>query len=330
MFNWFYFAINTGSFVSTLLIPVLYEKYGPSLAFGVPGILMGIATLIFWMGRHKYVRLPPTGFPRNNFVFINAYMLGALFTREKGASVKEMAAQKFTPESVDGVFAVWRVLAVFAFIPIYWALYDQSGSEWVLQAKSLDLHFMGITWLPSQIQALNPILILAFIPLFSYVIYPLVEKAGIKVTPLRKIGAGFFVLASSFIAIAYLQTRIDHGFKPGIGLQILAYILLTASEIMVSITGLEYAYTQAPKSMKSTIMAFFLMTVFVGDLFVSLVNNNISEGGFLSSLEGNATFYWFFLAILGAFTLVFVIVSSFIKEKSYLVEEPVFMDEGKN
>src|SRR5690606_15807559 len=124
--------------------------------------------------------------------------------------------------------------------PIFWALYDQNGSEWVLQATRMNLHFLGITWYPSQIQAVNPILILAFIPLFTYGIYPFVEKMGIRFTPLRKIGTGLFVLASSFLVIALIQQNIDQGGQPNIAWQILAYALLTASEILVSITGLEY------------------------------------------------------------------------------------------
>ena len=318
MFNWFYFAINVGAFVSSLLTPVLMEKYGPKVAFGVPGVLMGLATFIFWLGRKKYVMVPPTGFKRENFIFINAYALKNMGKRKKGMSLLDVAKEKYSAKSVEGIKSVWQVLAVFAFIPIYWALYDQSASEWVLQAGNMNLNFLGHTWLPAQIQSVNAVLILAFIPLFTYGIYPLVEKIGIKVTPLRKMGAGFIVMILTFVLVAMIQMRIDAGHKPDIAWQILAYAALTASEILVSITGLEYAYTQAPKSMKSTIMSFWLFTVFVGDLFDTLVNQNINDGGFLSHLKG-ADFYWFFTAILAAFTIVYLIVSKFIKEKSYLI-----------
>ncbi|MEE2751784.1 MAG: MFS transporter, partial [Myxococcota bacterium] len=40
VFGWFYFSINLGAFASTLLTPWLLAKYGPHVAFGVPGILM--------------------------------------------------------------------------------------------------------------------------------------------------------------------------------------------------------------------------------------------------------------------------------------------------
>ncbi len=51
VFGWFYFAINLGAFASTLLTPWLLANYGPHVAFGVPGILMALATLFFWVGR---------------------------------------------------------------------------------------------------------------------------------------------------------------------------------------------------------------------------------------------------------------------------------------
>ena len=60
VFDAFYWTINFGSFFASLLMPIFLRNYGPAVAFGIPGILMGIATLIFWMGRRQYVRVPPT------------------------------------------------------------------------------------------------------------------------------------------------------------------------------------------------------------------------------------------------------------------------------
>ena len=60
VFDAFYWSINFGSFFASLLMPIFLREYGPAVAFGIPGILMGIATLVFWMGRPQYVRVPPT------------------------------------------------------------------------------------------------------------------------------------------------------------------------------------------------------------------------------------------------------------------------------
>ncbi len=60
VFDFFYWTINFGSFFASLLMPLFLRSYGPAVAFGIPGVLMFIATLIFWLGRKQYVRIPPT------------------------------------------------------------------------------------------------------------------------------------------------------------------------------------------------------------------------------------------------------------------------------
>src|ERR1700712_241256 len=138
VYGWFYFSINAGSMISTVLIPWVYSVYGPKWAFGIPGILMGIATIIFFSGRKKYVRVPPSGVKRDNFLFISLYALFNIGKKQKGQSLLDVAKGEFNPEKVEGIKAVYRVLAVFAFIPIFWAMWDQSESEWVIQAADMN------------------------------------------------------------------------------------------------------------------------------------------------------------------------------------------------
>ncbi|MFT6395338.1 MAG: POT family proton-dependent oligopeptide transporter [Bradymonadia bacterium] len=245
VFGWFYFSINTGAFLSTMLTPWLLEWYGPHYAFGIPGILMAIATFAFWKGRNVFVHIPPSG--------------------------KRWFDETFSPV---GLKAMAKVSVVFLFIAVFWALFDQTGSSWVLQAEDMDRYWLGRTWLSSQIQAVNPIMILVFIPTFQFIVYPAINKFW-KLTPMRKISLGLFVMVGGFAMVAYAQGLIDAGQRPSIGWQVSAYAILTASEVMVSITGLEFAYTQAPKTMKSVIMALFLMSVSLGNIFTATVNNNI-------------------------------------------------------
>jgi POT family proton-dependent oligopeptide transporter len=320
VYGWFYFSINSGSVFATLLIPVIYANYGAAWAFGVPGILMAIATLIFWLGRKSYRKVPPAGIQRNNFAFISLYALFNLGKKKKGESWLDVAKASFPEESVEGVKAVYRVLTVFAFIPIFWAMWDQNLSEWVLQAAKMDRTIFGKEVLPEQVQTVNPIFLLTMIPVFTYGIYPFFEKLGIKTTPLRRIGTGLFLTALSFVVIALIQQQIDNGATPSIWWQILAYFILSAAEVLVSITGLEYAYTHSPKAMKSTMSAIWFLTVAVGNMFVSVVNGSISNKGFFAQLEG-ATYFWFFVGLMMAFFVVFLLVSGSIKERSFIVSE---------
>jgi POT family proton-dependent oligopeptide transporter len=245
-----------------------------------------------------------------NFIGINLYAL-----TNGGFNA---AAKEYGEETVNGIKAVWRVLSVFAFIPVFWALWDQSQSEWVVQAQKMDLNWLGIEWKAEQISFVNAAFILLFIPLFSYVVFPAVNKMGIKITPLRKIGAGFVLTALSFVVVAIIQGWIDAGQTPNISWQILAFVVLTAGEVLISITGLEYAYTQAPPSMKSTIMACWLITVTLGNVLVSVIQTNISNGGFFAQFHG-AGFFWLFTGICAATAVLFMLISPSIKEKSYIV-----------
>ena len=249
VFGWFYFSINLGAFASTLLTPWLLAHYGPHVAFGVPGILMALATLFFWMGRNVFVHIPPGGM--------------------------EFIRETFSKE---GLGSMSKLFIIYAFVAMFWALFDQTGSAWVLQAENMDRNFLGFTWLSSQIQAINPIMIMVLIPVFNGVkairwpgVYPILHKVW-PLMPLRKIGIGFFLTVPAFLIPAWIETQLDAGATVNIAWQLFAYAIMTTAEVFVSITCLEFSYTQAPKKMKSLIMAFFLMSVSLGNVFVSAVN----------------------------------------------------------
>lgn len=324
MYGWFYFTINTGSIVSTLFIPIIYNKYGPELAFGIPGVLMCLATIIFWLGRKKYVRVPPSGTKRENFMVISFYAIIQLFKKKNGQPFWErLAAERsFSAKSIDGVQAVYRILMIFAFTPIFWALWDQNLAEWVLQAKKLDLTVFGYTLFAEQVQTFNPIFLVSMIPVMTYGIFPLFEKMGLTPTPLRKIGAGLLLTAITFVIIALLQESIDKGGHPSVWWQILAYLILAIAEILVSITCLEYAYTHSPKSMKSTMSALYLLTISIGNYFDSLVNKSIANNGFFAQYTG-ARYYWLFIGIISVFFVLYLFVAKRLPEKSYVGAEDI-------
>lgn len=330
IYGWFYFSINAGSMISLLLIPLIYEKAGAAWAFGVPGILMALATLIFFSGRKLYTKLPPGGIKKDNFVTINFFVLAAYLSKKDPIKTAwQQAIDKYGFEKVEAIKAVWSVIAVFAFIPIFWGMWDMNGSEWVLQSQKLNLNLgiFGLTILPSQIQFVNALFLLLMIPIFNYGIYPMVNKTGIQFTSLKKIGTGLFVTAFSFVIIALLQGKIDAGLHPSVWWQILAYAFLSAGEVMVSITGLEYAYTQSPPSMKSTMTAIWYLTYSVGTFFTTLINVNIANKGMFAYFTGDK-YFWLFVAIMFFFVLLFIFVSPYIKEKSYLVGEDLTSEPG--
>ncbi len=317
MFGWFYFSINAGSFISSLLCPWLLANkgLGPRWAFGIPGVAMFIATIFFWAGRRKMVRVPPAGLG----------YLRETFSRH-------------------GLVTLARIAMVYVFILVFWALWGMSnGVEWTLQAEKMDLHVSWLPWInfafspfhvsagwgldliAAQVQTANPILILIFIPLVNYVIYPLISRV-FPLTPLRKIGIGLFLTGISFIVIVWIQGQIDAGLRPSVNWQLLGYIILTLGEAMVSITGLEFSYTQAPNSMKSSVMALWLFTVAAGEFFVGKVNAWVLNPDGTHKLT-DYQYFTFFTVLMFVVAVVFVVVATFYKGRTYLQSQQPTLDE---
>ena len=289
VFGWFFFSINVGALASILFAEPLLHRFGSSVAFGVPGVLMAIATMVFWMGRDKFVHIPPGG-----VAFIREVFSG------------------------EGLAALGKLFLIYAFIAMFWALFDQQGSAWVLQAERMDRRFI-VDWDPSQAQWLNPALVLLFIPLFNRVVYPAFDRFW-PLTPLRKISLGLFLTVPAFLLPAWLEARLDAGESVNIVWQLGGYILMTAAEILVSITALEFSYTQAPRRMKSVVMGAFLMSVSLGNLFTAGVNFFIQNPDGSSSLEG-PSYYLFFAGAMALTAVLFVPVAIWFKEREYIQDE---------
>ncbi|MDD5580380.1 MAG: POT family MFS transporter [Methylobacter sp.] len=292
VFSWFYFSINFGAFTAMLIIPWLLDYYGASVAFAVPGFLMLLATGVFWTGRYRFVHIPPAGTQFIKHVF-----------------------------SSEGLKTFGKLAAIYAFIAMFWALFEQTGSSWILQAQKMDRMVFGLELLPSQIQAANPLLIMLLAPLFSYGVYPFLNRFFV-LTALRKMAIGLFLTVIAFAIPASIQMQLDNGLTPHIIWQLLAYLLLTSAEVMVSITCLEFSYTQAPNAMKSFIMAFYFLSVAVGNLFTSAVNFFIGNEDGTSKLAG-AYYFWFFTGLMLITATLFVFVSRYYTEKTYFQDEQI-------
>jgi len=308
VYGLFYWMVNLGSATSTLLIPWLLRRYGPPVAFGVPGVLMALALVIFVSGRRRYVHVPPTGPNRHSFVRVVATALRRRGQGAAGGDWLEPARAVHPAEAVDGARAVFRIMGVFAAVTGFWALFDQHGASWILQAtrmrldvgtiELMGLRLGGFRLEASQIGAINPFLVLLLVPLFQGLLYPGLVRLGVKVTPLGKMSVGMFLTLFSFVAMAALQAIIDGGGRPHALWQIVPYLFLTAGEVMVSVTGLEFAFTQAPGNMKSTIMSFWMLTTAGGNLIAAAVSHwNRFQG---------AAYFAFFAALMLFCAIAFV------------------------
>jgi POT family proton-dependent oligopeptide transporter len=354
-FDAFYWIINFGSFFASLLMPQLLKGWGPanwwglppaSVAFGIPGVLMLIATVFFWSGRRKYVMVPPAPPDPDSFMRVVRTALSArgehgnpgraiaiaggvlalasialipllgwyggkdivialclalvcvLAGGGLGAWIQLDRARGVHPDAaVDGVRSVLRVLLIFALVTPFWSLFDQKASTWVFQAGAMTKP----AWFsPAQMQALNPALVMLIIPFNNLVVYPWLRARGREPSQLGRMGLGIALAGASWIVVGMMQLVIDAGSPISIAWQIVPYVLLTAGEVLVSATGLEFAYSQAPASMKGAIMSFWSLAVTVGNLWVLIVNATVKNErvlqGIASTGLGSVAFQMFFFA----------------------------------
>uniref|UniRef100_A0A0K2T106 Oligopeptide transporter 1 n=1 Tax=Lepeophtheirus salmonis TaxID=72036 RepID=A0A0K2T106_LEPSM len=210
-FSIFYAAINSGSLISTALTPMFRQNvscFGQDscfpLAFGVPAALMVVALLIFGSG--KVLNLYKLKNPTNNIILDTTsflwYCTKARFTKSKeereNKGFLDLGEDKYDPSFIDDVKSLFNVCVIFLPFPIFWAIFDQQGSRWIFQATRMNGDVYGFQILPDQMQVINPILILIFIPLFDYVIYPIFDKFKILRTPLQRIVVGGIIAGLSF------------------------------------------------------------------------------------------------------------------------------------
>ena len=340
VFDAFYWIINFGSFFASLLMPIFLKQLGPAVAFGIPGVLMFISTVVLFAGRKLYVMVPPAPPDPHSFMRVSrdaiasglrGQILGALALAAAVSSFLLMpkfgfvivaclalvaiiaigglgvwlqldAVQHRHPaEAVQGVRSVLRVLVLFAFVTPFFSLFDQKASTWVLQADAMTKP----SWFQSsQMQALNPALVMLLIPFNNFVFYPALRRVGYEVTQLRKMTAGIAFAGLSWIVVGIMQLVLDQGTAFSITWQVLPYILLTFGEVLVSATGLEFAYSQAPLSMKGAIMSFWLLVVTIGNLWVLVANagvQNAAVTNFIASTGFSVTAFQMFFFALFAF-----------------------------
>ncbi|XP_078620512.1 solute carrier family 15 member 2-like isoform X1 [Branchiostoma floridae x Branchiostoma japonicum] len=220
-FSIFYFAINAGSLISTLVTPLLRDDvqcYGADcfpLAFGVPAILMVVATILFIVGTPFYKRNPPQG---NVVVLVSKAIGNAVknrWNREEGEQREHWMdycdTTKYEKKLVRDIKFMLHVLYMYIPLPVFWALFDQQGSRWTLQAYRMnyDLGPLG-KMKPDQIQFVNPALILILIPIFEGVIYPILDKCKIPNRPLQRMCAGMTFAAGAFVVAGFIQIALQN------------------------------------------------------------------------------------------------------------------------
>uniref|UniRef100_A0A8C2E8G9 Solute carrier family 15 member 1 n=1 Tax=Cyprinus carpio TaxID=7962 RepID=A0A8C2E8G9_CYPCA len=221
-FSIFYLSINAGSLLSTLITPILraqecgiYSKQSCfPLAFGVPAALMVVALIVFIAGHSMYIMESPKGNILLRVMKCIGFAIKNRFNHRSKQHPKrehwmDWAEEKYDKLLIAQVKMVLKVLFLYIPLPMFWALFDQQGSRWTLQATTMDGNFGAFIIQPDQMQIVNPILIVIMVPIMDSAVYPLIKKCHINFTPLRRMTVGMLLASLAFVAAALLQIQID-------------------------------------------------------------------------------------------------------------------------
>ncbi|KAJ2002669.1 hypothetical protein H4R26_003495 [Coemansia thaxteri] len=312
-FRYFYWAINLGAFVGQLICPQVAKHKSYALAFMIPAIMFFVGIVIFVAGSKRYIKKKPQGtvlvkvwrcmrYARNNKKAGQAHWLDGALGAPGG---------DWDDEFVVGLQRSLRACKVFLFYPLYWALYNNMSDNFINQGLTMKRP----DWLSvDQLNVVNSLVLVISIPIFDNFVFPLLRRMGLRMGPIVRITTGFVIVVCGFIYVTVLQKIIYktgpyYDFTgPGIQesasndisvwYQIVPYALVAISEIFASVTGLEFAFSQAPTELKSVLTAVFLFTNCGGALI----------GMVLAIWGGDPQVLYVFAAetaVLGAMAIVF-------------------------
>eukprot|EP01132_Coremiostelium_polycephalum_P004622 gene4622-5773_t len=328
IFQIFYWCVNLGSLFSTIITPVVKTEVGFWLAFMIPSCLLVFSTMLLVIGNKQYVKRPPTGSVVLNVFRVICSGVGERFKSLSGSYDDsryqghwlDRVKGKYEDKFIEDTKIVLRVLLVFVPLPFFWAVYDQTSTTWYDQSVEMNLRLGSVVLEPEQVGAVNPLLVLMLVPFFDFCVYRPLAKAKINFSPLRKMGTGMGLAVIAFLISMGIQLHIDNSPPKSVHvfLQIPQYFVMTCGEVLLSITGLEFAYSQSPPTMKSIIMAAWLFCVSIGNMLDMA----------LKLIEWPDV--WLEILIFSIIVFVFTLVFIFIAIRYKMVDQTVHDFDANN
>ncbi|KFY01867.1 hypothetical protein V490_00738 [Pseudogymnoascus sp. VKM F-3557] len=295
VYMYFYLFVNIGALIGQLCMTYTEKYVGFWLAWLLPTAIFCICPAIMLWGRKKYKRTPPQGSVLGKALHIWIFAQkgrwhwspmatwrhlhdGTMWESVKPSNIEPHLRPEwmtFDDAWVDEVRRGFSACAVYTWYPLFWLCYNQINNNLISQAATMQLH-----GLPNDIISnIDPLALVILIPAFDLGLYPLLRRWHINFTPIRRITAGFYCGCLAMIWATVLQyyiyktnpcgkhanTCVDADGNPlvspiNIGAQTGAFVLIAVSEIFANVTALEYAYSKAPRNMRSLVQAISLFT----------------------------------------------------------------------
>ena len=244
-FSVFYMSINIGSVIASLITPIFRSSitcFGGDcypLSFGVPTVLMFVAIIVFVVGKPFYY-CKPVDKLQNVIGRLSKCIYYALKTKVTSKTKKahwlDYAEDKFDAQFIYDAKQFAKVVYMFLPLPIFWALFDQQGSRWTLQATKMDTKLSSDSWIQAdQIQSVNPILVIGFIPIFNWGIYPLFAKCNLFKKQLQRMSFGMLLAGIAFVTSAIVEYRIQATFmQKNSAPHVMQFVNLAPSNMIIS------------------------------------------------------------------------------------------------
>jgi len=279
-FSWYYLSVQFGSIVSSIGIPILLQEYPDQawISFAVLTAMLVFILPMFLFVKDKFNKKPVLG--TNVFTkFLGVLWMG--MTKKKVIESEhwlDKAKEKYDDSFVDAVKNSLGPLKVFLPLPFFWAIFFLMYSLWVFLAAAMNRTFYikdsSFLVPEAEVVSLNPIMDIFLIPLFAKALYPLMRKIGFPLTDLKKMSIGLVFTSSALIVAGFVQLQVDA--HPPHTITVLwiipQFILISCAEIFLSVTAFEFAYSQAPTTMKGMLTALFLLTVALGNVLVTIIS----------------------------------------------------------
>jgi POT family proton-dependent oligopeptide transporter len=334
LYMYFYLFINIGALVGQISMAYAEKYVGFWLSFTLPTAVFLLCPIVLWYGKDRYTLSPPTGSVFATAIRLLRHGAKGRWSLNPVKCYKQLTADDFWENAkpskfsdqdrpawmtfddkwVDEVRRGFKACEVFAWFPVYWLSYNQLTNNLTSQAAVMTTHNI-----PNDVLSnLDPLALIILIPVCDLLIYPALRRMGLNFTALKKITLGFFTGSAAMIWAAVVQHYIYKTNTCGdyvsdctsdgivsslnVWIQTGSYVLIAFSEIMASITGLEYAFTKAPRNMRSLVMSVFLFTsaisAAIGEAFVSLSTDPLLvwNYGVMAVLSGvgGALMWWQF------------------------------------
>eukprot|EP00462_Mataza_sp_D1_P018959 CAMPEP_0175132628 /NCGR_PEP_ID=MMETSP0087-20121206/7173_1 /TAXON_ID=136419 /ORGANISM="Unknown Unknown, Strain D1" /LENGTH=505 /DNA_ID=CAMNT_0016414989 /DNA_START=189 /DNA_END=1706 /DNA_ORIENTATION=- len=332
-FNWFYFSINVGAFVSFTVIAYICQNVSFAVGYVIPTVVMALSILIFVAGKPRYTISPPAGSTLSTFFKICWEAL--VRPRTAGASLMDKAKVAYggshNDEDVEDAKSLLKLFPFLGLCIVYNAVYSQMSTTFFNQGCQMDLRLPGGVMTPvAALSLFDTIIVIVLIPLLDRVAYPLLHRCGYHPTLLQKIGFGFAISVCAMIAAGFVEMGRLSAYQAGqlvgpsicvahsppqavdvsVLWQIPQFTLIGASEVLSSVTAIHFFYSESPDKMKSVVAAFNLFTMALGTwstaVFISLGNAWQPEAPWIAddANKGKLHYYFFMLAAFSVVNLL--------------------------